>query len=104
VVSTGGGGGGAGLSTVIVTEADLPPIVAVSVVLPSAIAVTRPVASMVATTGDDDVQLTGRPVRAFPAASRGVAVTARFPAGTTTTELIASEMLASGPGPGDAVS
>src|SRR6266849_6248731 len=60
--------------TVIVAEPLWPSLVAVTVAVPAATAVTRPVALTVATAGSALVQVTTRSLSGFPAPSRAVAV------------------------------
>src|SRR5207248_2132960 len=67
-------GGPAGTLTVTCACPLLPSLVAVIAVLPAATALTRPLLSTLATAGLPLVQLTGRPDRAPPLASFGVAV------------------------------
>jgi len=59
--------------TVIVALPLCPSLVAVMLAFPGEIAVTIPVGDTVATAGDDEVQLTARPVRMLPLASRATA-------------------------------
>src|SRR6266852_8498415 len=59
--------------TVIVADPLWPSLVAVTVAVPAATAVTRPVALTVATAGSALVQVTTRSMSGFPAPSRGVA-------------------------------
>lgn len=69
--------------TVIEDEPDCPPIVAVSLSVPTATAVTSPLAETVATEAVALDQVTARPLRAFPLASYAVAVSCTVWPGVT---------------------
>ena len=84
----------------IVTDAVMPSMVAVNVVVPPAIALTAPLLSTVATDGCEEVHVTCRPVSAFPALSRGVAVTVSVSCGATMTAVVVSAMVATRADPG----
>jgi hypothetical protein len=78
---------------------DCPPIVAVSLAVPTATAVTRPVPDTVATDAGPMAQVTARPVSTFPLASYAVAVSCavwpgvRFDvAGVTDTDATAASL------------
>ena len=68
-----------GTPTVIAEVALLPPLVAVIVADPTATPLTSPLGETVATVGALLVHVTTRSVRAFPLASRGVALNCTVP-------------------------
>jgi hypothetical protein len=65
--------------TVRTATPDTPSTVAATVAEPAATAVTTPVAETLATAVFDELHVTGRPVRRFPAASRALAVSCCVP-------------------------
>jgi hypothetical protein len=72
-VATGGGGGGGAAVTVIAAVPLWPSLVAVIVAEPAPAPLTRPAVETVATEGFDVDQVTTRPLRTLPPASRAVA-------------------------------
>jgi hypothetical protein len=68
------GGGGAGDVTVSVALPVFPSLVAITLAVPAADVVTKPLAETPATDGADDDHAMDRPVKTFPAASLRVAV------------------------------
>ena len=62
------------MPTVSAADALFPSALAVMVAVPTAVAVTNPSASTVATLSSSLAQLTGRPLSSFPAESSTVAV------------------------------